>query len=119
MSELKALLDNAPIEDEVHAPQIDPENFTQEQIEDVVTEALNLMTDKIKDPVVHKLALLRIASNMALWHTKIGEKHFSEGCVEGGTSWMRDAGKFQAIMDIALSISLGENDQWLCAEARG
>ena len=118
-ADLRALLANAPIEDEVHAPQIDPQNPTEEQIEDVVNEALSLMTDKINDPVVHKLALLKIASNMALWHTKIGEKHFSEGCTEGGTSWMRDAGKFQAIMDIALSISLGDNDQWLCAEARG
>ena len=117
-ADLQALLANAPIEDEVHAPKIDPMNPTQDQIEAVVSEALDLMTDKIKDPVVHKLALLRIASNMALWHTKIGERHFSEGCVEGGTSWMRDAGKFQAIMDIALSVSLGDNDAWLCQEAR-
>ena len=118
-ADLQALLANAPIEDEVHAQEIDLDNLTEDQIHEIVSEGLNLMTSKIQDPVVHKVALLRIASNMALWHTKVAEGHFERGCVEGGTSWMRDAGKFQAIMDIALSIHLGDNDQWLCKEARG
>lgn len=116
MSDLKALLDNAPIEDEVHTPQIDPENPTEDQIDQVVSQGLDLMTDQIKDPVVHKVALLRVASNMALWHTKIAEGHFERGCPEGGTAWMRDAGKWQAIMDIAMSITLGDNDAWLTAD---
>ena len=118
-ADLEALLASAPIEDDLHT-QIDPNEPTQEQIEDVVTEGLDLMTSRITDPVVHKYALLRVASNMALWHTKIAEEQYKRGDTDSGTTWMRDAGKWQAIMDIAMSVSLGGNDHWMdnCASAQ-
>ena len=76
-----------------------------------MADALDLMTDRISDPVVHKVAMLAIASRMIEWHTGIGQNVIGE-YEDAGTSWLRDAGKFQAIIQILKGISLGDNDQW-------
>lgn len=109
MDELSNLLENAPQEDELKAPQ----EITEALIESVADDGLQFMVERCDDPVVHKLALLKIAQNMVLWHSKVGEAANERGDEDCGTAWLRDAGKWQAIMDIVTSINIGPNDHWV------
>ena len=110
LDELNAMLADAPKEEECHAEN-DTDKFSEEFIQATVGEALDLMTDRVSDPVVHKVAMLAIASRMIEWHTGIGQRVIGE-YEDMGTSWLRDAGKFQAIIQILKGISLGDNDHW-------
>ena len=116
---LTELLDSAPREDEIKqahdqdcsgCPECD---VTEQAIEDAAHEGLNLMCEKVEDPLVHKVALLKVANNMVAWHTKVGEAAMENGQVEMGAAWLRDAGKWQAVMDILMSIAIGPNDTYL------
>ena len=119
MDELSNLLENAPQEEDLRAQHSDdcpgcPEcEITDEKIENAAHAGLDLMCEQCDDPVVHKLALLKVAQNMVAWHTRVGENANERGDTDCGTAWLRDAGKWQAIMDIATSISLGPNDSWI------
>ena len=107
LDQLSEMLADAPKEDECHSSN-DPDKITKEFIEDTVREALELMTDRCPDPVVHKLAVLSIVARMIEWHTNIGRE--SDG--DMSIAWTRDAGKFQAINCILAGITLGDNDHW-------
>ena len=111
MDSLEELLNDAPREEDIHA-----ESHSDIYSEDVMVHAakagLDSMTDLVPDPAVHKAALLKICTNMINWHTAVGENANEEGHTDCGTAWMRDAGKWQAIMNIARGIDLGENDHW-------
>lgn len=116
MDELSNLLENAPQEEDLRAQHSDdcpgcPEcEITEDRITLAAHQGLELMCERIDDPVVHKAALLQICNNMVGWHTRVGENAHERGDTDCGTAWSRDAGKWQAIMDIAMSISLGPND---------
>jgi len=117
---LEELLESAPKEEELKAQHSDDcpgcpecEDPTEKAIEDAAHAGLDLMCDMVKDPLVHKVALLKVANNMVAWHTTVGENAMERGDTECGAAWLRDAGKWQAIMDIAMSISLGGNDTYL------
>lgn len=118
-ADLEAMLESAPKEDELKAQHSDdcpgcPEcEITEEKITQAAHEGLDLMCERIDDPVVHKAALLQICNNMVMWHTRVGQHQFADGEEACGTAWTRDAGKWQAIMDIAMSISLGPNDSFI------
>ena len=107
--ELEAMLKDAIKESDLNFKQ-QTESDWEERVHSAAHEGLELMVQNINDPVVHKAALLRICNNMVEWHTKVGEQANQETETEAGTAWLRDAGKWQAIMTIALSISLGPND---------
>ena len=111
MDELSNMLENAPQEDELHASE-EEDKFTEEFMEKAANEGLELMTDRCKDPAVHKLAVLKICHNMIVWHTHVGEAAFERGDEKCGAAWLRDAGKWQSMMDIVSNISLGDNDHW-------
>ena len=113
-SDLEAMLESAPKEEEIHSQQQssddDDKSPTEEDFMRAVNAGLDLMVDQINDPVVHKAALVQIANNMIVWHTKVGENCFADGEIESGTAWLRDAGKWQSILATALSIMVGPND---------
>ena len=109
LDELSSLLENAPQEEELHSDNADKE-ITPEFIEGIANEALQLATERLSDPLVHKVMAMKVMHNMIQWHKAIGEKQFAEGHVACGGAWMRDAGKFQACMDILCSITIGEDD---------
>ena len=116
MDQLSSFLENAPQEEELKAADPHKDNWTEQEISLIAHEGLELMAQKCADPVVHKAALLFICNNMVQWHTKVAQNTLSNGDTDCGTAWMRDAGKWQAIMDIATSIALGPNDSWLDQE---
>ena len=83
---------------------------TQSEVCDIVDNLLGQSLEECNDPMVHKIMVLEIITNMIEWHTRQGVEHFEEGEAQGGVAWTRDAGKFQAAMTILLSIGVGPHD---------
>ena len=111
MDQLSELLETAQSEDELHQPADNSDKeLTPEFIEDCATKALDLATELCPDPLVHKVMMMAICSRMIEWHTQTALRQFEEGHEKSGTCWMRDAGKFQAMMDSLVNIGVGPDD---------
>ena len=85
---------------------------SQDQIMAAGDKALELAIELANDPMVHKYMLAEIINNMIRWHTCMGEELRDQDQLGSSTGWLRDAGKFQAIMNILLTIDVGECD-WM------
>ena len=111
LDQLSELLENAPSEDDLHTPAANEDKeITPEFIDDCAMKALDYATELCKDPLVHKVMMMMIAHQMIGWHTSIGQKQFDIGEIESGVCWLRDAGKFQAMLDSLVSITIGPDD---------
>jgi len=108
MDDLNALSETAPAEDELRS-NVDKREYTQEYIEQVASDALDMASDLVKDPLVHKVMAMMIINRMVTWHTMVGESNL-ENSKESAVCWFRDAGKFQAMMDSLVMISVGDGD---------
>ena len=86
------------------------QGLTRDQLESLAEELLDESLERCTDPMLHKLMTLTIVMRFASWHQKIADAHFERGETAAGGAWMRDAGKFQAVMDILTSVSLGPDD---------
>ena len=109
MDQLTAALESAPAEEELRS-NIDKREYTQEYIEQVADDALEMASKLVKDPLVHKVMAMMIINRMIQWHTIIGEKHLEEGENDAAICWFRDAGKFQSMFDSMIQINIGNND---------
>ena len=115
-ADLQAMLADAPKEHDQDCPgcpECDGE-YSEANQESAVEQGLTLMIEQCDDPAVHKMAVLKVCNNMVHWHTKVGEAAMERGDTDCGTAWLRDAGKWQAVMDIVMSIGLGPNDHMVC-----
>ena len=111
MDQLSELLENAQSEDDLHAAADNSDKeLTPEYIEKIAQETLELATDKCKDPLVHKVMAMMIISRMIEWHKGVAINQLDDDNMESMGCWMRDAGKFQACMDILTSIAIGPQD---------
>ena len=111
LDQLSELLENAPSEDDLHTPASNEEKeITPEFIDDCAMKALDFATELCSDPLVHKVMMMMIASRMVEWHTSIGQKQFDADEEMSGICWLRDAGKFQAMLDSLVNIGVGPND---------
>ena len=111
MDQLSELLETAQSEDDLHtAADNSDKELTPEFIESVAQEVLELATDKCPDPIVHKVIAMMIICRMVDWHKGVAIKQLEDGNRESMGAWMRDAGKFQACMDILTSIAIGPDD---------
>ena len=90
-------------------PTFGDKEYTADKLTDLARKFLNDASDEINDPMIHKIMALEIISNMARWHSDTGARVFEDDS-DCALAWIRDAGKFQAIIDILCSINLGEND---------
>ena len=90
----------------------DEEGLSQGQIMAAGDKALELAIELANDPMVHKYMACEIINNMVRWHTVMGEELRDNGQQGASTGWLRDAGKFQAIMNILLTIDVGVCD-WM------
>ena len=109
MDDLKAMLESAPKEEELK--KVDTtHDFSEETVSRIADEALEYATDRSQGPLVHKLMILKIICNMIEWHSKMHSVILEEGEEHIALCWARDAGKFQAIMDILTSINVGPED---------
>ena len=108
-SDLESLLENAP-SDLSDAPQTDDDDDTRSDLQKVADKHLQNALEEVNDPMLHKLMIMRALSNMVSWHNRMGFNHFEDNETDMGAAWLRDAGKFQACMDIMMSIKIGPND---------
>ena len=86
------------------------QGLTQSELEQLTEEIIDESLDRCNDPMLHKMIIIVLCYRFATWHRNIGNRHFSEGNTESGGAWMRDAGKFQAMLDILTSVAIGPDD---------
>ena len=112
MDELSNMLENAPQEDDLHtaASNDDKQEYTPEFIEKVAQETLEAATERCADPLVHKVMAMMIISRMVDWHKHVAERQLDDGNIQSMGAWMRDAGKFQGVMDVLCNIAIGPDD---------
>ena len=110
MDQLSELLESAQSEDDLHIADNSDKELSPEFIEDVALKALDSATDSCPDPLVHKVMAMMVISRMVDWHKGVAIRQLEEGNQESMGAWMRDAGKFQAVMDILSSIAIGPED---------
>ena len=83
---------------------------TADEVSEVVKDKLSDMTDEINHPIVHKLAACEIIHSLMEWHTKAAERLVGDNETVAAIGWAKDAGKFQAIMNILTTISVCDDD---------
>ena len=114
MDELSNMLESAPQEEELHAENSEKE-LTPEFIDEVACDALEFASKNCPDPLVHKVMAMTVIHRMIQWHRDVALRQLEEGNQASMGAWMRDAGKFQACMDILSSIMIGPDD-FTCRE---
>ena len=110
IDDLEQLLEDAPL-DIVDRP-VEKQEYEsrEEEISAIADKALIWATEQVDDPLVHKVMMMNIAARMVEWHTRIGVKMFDDGEEQSGVCWLRDAGKFQSMLDSLCNISVGPED---------
>ncbi len=77
----------------------------------VYSIAINVCKEEEQDPLlVHKAMAMIILQGMVTYHCKVAEKLHAEGKWDKTIGWSRDAGKFQAMLNIIRSVSVCPND---------
>lgn len=109
MDDLTAALESAPAEEELRS-NLDKREYSQEYIEQVASDALDMASDLVKDPVVHKVMAMMIINRMVSWHTMVGDSQLKDGNQDTAICWFRDAGKFQSMLDSLIQITVGDAD---------
>ena len=84
--------------------------LTEEEVWEIADEGLTLISKKCSHPIGHKVATLIVLNNMYDWHKSIADQLQKDGEYDAALAWSRDAGKFQAIMNIIMTIEVGDND---------
>lgn len=84
--------------------------LTQSELEALAEKFIDESLEDCNDPMYHKLIVITLIYRFATWHTKIGEQCFEKGQTASGACWLRDAGKFQSMLDSLMSIQIGEDD---------
>jgi len=102
---LQSLLDDAVKED-------DPKELTLDDLSfDELEEAAVAVLKECNNPLIHKIMLQLIVSNMMEWHTKVSVKLIDDREIDHAIQWSRDAGKWQSIMNILETIEVDPNDK--------
>ena len=107
LDELQALLDTASSKNEVSDSD---SSSSQDSILDDVESAMAAINHITDQPLVHKLVAIQILHNLFEWHDTVGGNCVSDSNLDQAKSWLKDAGKFQAIMNILQTISVDNDD---------
>ena len=109
-AELQKLAKDAP-DDSAIVPTDGPfEGLSEDELKDLVDTWLNNMHEANGHPMFAKAIVWRIMNNMVEWHTVSGKHQFNNDEPESGVCWLRDAGKFQSILNILQSINVCDDD---------
>ena len=107
--DLQELFENAPTGEAVKAPaDLTPQDLT-ELAEGIMHEMVEPLDGK-QACLLHKIIFHAIAEQQLEFHSRMGHMLAQEGAHEGAMAWLRDAGKWQAILNIATTISGGDDD---------
>ena len=108
-SDLEALRDNAPTEEtstlKTDGPTYDGK--TQEEVCELAQKFIDESIEACGDPIIHKVMIFGMLEKMIEWHTVAGMDQEIE---RSTVAWLRDAGKFQAMCNILVNISVGPDD---------
>ena len=110
-SDLQDFIKDAPKEEEVQKEaEALYDGKTGDELIETVNRHLTEITEEVNHPLSHKLAAMEIMNNMVEWHTTIANKMIEDGETASAIAWARDAGKFQSIMNILVTIAIGNDD---------
>ena len=109
-SDLQKLADQAPDEQKKETSVYGKQKLTEEELIDLVDKAFKASFELCGDPMMNKLLMMRMAHHYIEWHTQVAGRMAEEGSTAGAVNWLRDAGKFQSIMDILRAINMGPGD---------
>ena len=109
---LKQLLAGAQSEPaEEQDNRIDPESDDYvERICDCADKHIAAATEEIQDPMVHKAMMVFLANNFIRFHNRVADELMERGEHESAMAWSKDAGKFQACVNILATVNCGAND---------
>tara|TARA_E500000178_G_scaffold351700_1_gene413415 strand:+ start:1172 stop:1543 length:372 start_codon:yes stop_codon:yes gene_type:complete len=107
LDELQAMLDSAPSENEVSDSD---SNSNSDSILDDVESAMAAVNRITDQALAHKLVAIQILHNLFEWHDAVGAKCIRNAESDQAKGWLKDAGKFQAIMNILQTISVDDDD---------
>ena len=83
---------------------------TSDEVSEIVKDKLSEMSSLVNHPIVHKLAACEIIHNLMTWHTNAAEHLIEDGETQAAIGWSKDAGKFQAIMNILTTLQVCDED---------
>ena len=112
---LKEYIESAVSEDELKDTQEnDTERFflnseLTERAIDIIDNSIDGLSGS-QAILVHKMMLHLLAQRMLEFHSKCGVMQIEDDETIQAISWLRDAGKFQAILNILATISCSEDD---------
>ena len=113
--ELAKLLENAPqdIVDRVLNPENETSADKQQRLTKIAENCIQDVTDPLNGAeaaLVHKIILHILVDHMVEWHSKVSHHLIRDGEAGPAIGWARDAGKFQAIANILITIECGDDD---------
>tara|TARA_B100000214_G_C23874422_1_gene584220 strand:- start:361 stop:720 length:360 start_codon:yes stop_codon:yes gene_type:complete len=92
--------------------EADPKELTLDDLDFKGCEqAAYAVLKEANNPLVHKIMLHMIVSNMMEWHSKVSVNLMNENEPIQVIQWARDAGKWQAIMNILETIQVDDRDE--------
>ena len=105
-SDLEALIEDAPtdIVDKVE------ETTKEDEFDKTVNAALDAFEAVSPEPTVAKAAVMAILNRMVAWHSGVAQQNMQDGEIESAIGWARDAGKFQACLNILSTIMVSDDD---------
>lgn len=114
------LLDAIP-EEVAHHVELQETLHGSQQLSDkeVLDNALTIIREsarKCDSPILNKVILHEICKLMLEWHSKTSYSAFEQMDPIQALSWARDAGKFQAILNILETIEVTDSDFTATAE---
>ena len=118
MSDLEAMLQDAPRDiTDIQPEASENTDERQERLTSLAATTLDAMLDPLdgQDAAqVEKVILHLIAQKMVEWHSRVGHRLAEDGDTSSAIGWLRDAGKFQSILNILDTVTVGPED-FTCA----
>ena len=109
-ADLEALAKEAPEETAIVPTEGPFDGINEQELKDLTDTFLDKMMGTNTHPMFGKAVAWRILNHFMEWHTAAGMKQIEDGEVESGMYWLRDAGKFQAMLNVFQTVTLGPDD---------
>ena len=105
---LQELMESAPLD--VVDREVDDETCSSCELHERVVAALEAFETVAEDALTAKAGVMSMLDRMVEWHTTVAQSLIERGETESAIGWARDAGKFQAALNILSTISVADDD---------